>query len=101
MVDQRHIPKIDLILGYFLDYYSPRHSKVDRVVSINENVMQTMGQIILSCIVNERGFFENLISMRSVTDQLIACMEFQMITNHAQDIVVLKLLYKFFMKAII
>ena len=70
MVDQRHIPKIDLILGYFLDYYSPRHSRIDRKVSINENVMKTMGDIILDCLRNEYGFFEKLQNMRSVSDKL-------------------------------
>ena len=63
--------------------------------------MQTVGEIILSCIANEKGFFDKLKSMRSVTDALTAVINYQMTTVGAQDIIVLKMLYKFFMKAII
>ena len=38
---------------------------------------------------------------RQIADQLLNCMEFQMISNRGQDTVVIKTLYKFFLKGII
>lgn len=39
VVEQRVIPKIDLILFYYLDYYGPRYVKTDRKINITESVM--------------------------------------------------------------
>ena len=62
VVEQRHTPKIDLILFYFLDYYGPRYVKTDRKVCITESVMQTMSKIIMECVEKEENFFANLMS---------------------------------------
>ena len=67
-LDQIVIPQVDLILAYYLDYYSPRHPKADRKVQINETVMQSLGQIILLCVKNEEHFFYKLQNERTVAD---------------------------------
>lgn len=81
-VEQREIPQIDLVLLYYLDYYNPRYLKTDRKVALNENVMQTMGQLILSCVNNEMDFYIHCQVMQSssVASKLLNCIEFQMIT---------------------
>ena len=67
-MEQRVIPKIDLILFYYLDYYGPRYVKTDRKVCITESVMQTMSKIIMECVNNEENFFGNLMSQRMVAE---------------------------------
>ena len=77
MIESRAIPQIDYMLLYFLDYYGPKYVKIDRKIALNQNVMQTMGQIILSCINNERNFFESELMHQSyVSNQLRDCIEF-------------------------
>lgn len=73
----------------------------DRVCGISENVMQTMGQIILSCVSNEANFFDNLSCWRIVAEKLLSAMEHQVVTNQGADISAIRTLYRFFHKAIV
>ena len=63
--------------------------------------MQSLSQIITLCIKNEPSFFFKLQSERAVSDQLLRCIEYQMIHNEGQDIIALKMLYKILLKGII
>ena len=63
--------------------------------------MQSVGEIILSCVNHENNFFENLSNLRKVTHQFLACMNHQLIANEGQDQPTLHILYKFFLKGVI
>ena len=47
----------------------------DRLCGISENVMQSMGSIIMNCVNNEAGFFQNLSCWRLVADKLLTAMD--------------------------
>lgn len=72
-------------------------------MAINENVMQTMGQLILSCVNNEMDFYFHCQVMQSsnVANKLLNCIEFQMIDLGGQDLNTIRTLYKLFSKGII
>jgi hypothetical protein len=50
-------------------------------MGISEKVMETIGQIIISCVKSEENFFNKLTNMKKVADQLLSCMEFQIVEN--------------------
>ena len=60
-----------------------------------------MSKIIIECANNEENFFGNLMSQRMVAEQLLFCIDFQIVTNGGQDANAIKMLYKFFIKGII
>ena len=72
---------MDILLAFYLNYYSPRYSDTDRKMGISEKVMETIGQIIISCVKSEENFFNKLTNMKKVADQLLSCMEFQIVEN--------------------
>ena len=73
----------------------------DRVCGISENVMQSMGQVIMNCVNNEPNFFQNLQCWRLVADKLLSAMEHQVVTNQGADLAAIRTLYRFFHKAIV
>ena len=75
VVENRLIPEVDILLGFYLDYYGPRYGRIDRKIAITEGVMQTMGSIILSCVNHEENFFERRVDLRKVANQICSVME--------------------------
>ena len=43
IAEQRQVPKVDILLAFYLNYYSPRYGDTDRKMGISEKVMQSMG----------------------------------------------------------
>ena len=60
-----------------------------------------MGSIIINCVNNEANFYQNLSCWRLVADKLLTAMDLQVVGLQGTDLQAIKILYKFFLKAII
>ena len=63
--------------------------------------MFVMGSIIINCVNNEKNFFANLTCWRLVADEILTAMDQQVVGLQGSDIQAIRVLYKFFLKAII